>query len=361
MKKNIGIYLVLLASMISWLLLNNIGKIWGFLVVVFRIMLPFVYGGIFAYLLNPLNKLIKSKFKNQKLGKLVSISTCVAVLIGTFLILVVLILPGFIQSISQIISSTSNYINVISTWLHSEQYNEYLVAASDWLIKWINENLLPSLQSLSVTSMGFVGNVVNALISLVNTAKNLLIGVFVMIYVLLDYDSLKKNTMILMRKVFKEKAEKLFDRIALINRVFSSFLRGKLLDSLIIGILCFFATSIFNIPYALLVSVIVGITNIIPFFGPFIGAIPSALLVLVNVPSKCIVFIIIILILQQIDGNILGPKILGDTTGLSPFWVLFSIILCGGLFGIVGMIIGVPLFSVLSTLISEWINDDQLA
>ena len=140
------------------------------------------------------------------------------------------------------------------------------------------------------------------------------------------------------------------------HKIFGGFISGKLLDSLIIGILCFIVMSIFNWPYAVLVSVIVGVTNVIPFFGPFIGAIPSAFLILLVDPMTCLYFVIFVFILQQFDGNILGPKILGDSTGLSSFWVIFAILIGGGLFGFIGMLIGVPTFAVIYTLVRSAIE-----
>jgi predicted PurR-regulated permease PerM len=154
----------------------------------------------------------------------------------------------------------------------------------------------------------------------------------------------------------RKTAEAFISECHYINTVFFGFLSGKLLDSLIIGIICFVALSIMNMPYTMLVSVLVGVTNIIPFFGPFIGAIPSIVLILFVSPIKSFEFMIFILALQQFDGNILGPKILGNSTGVSSFEVLFSILLFGGLFGFVGMIIGVPLWAVLSDLFERWLN-----
>ena len=140
------------------------------------------------------------------------------------------------------------------------------------------------------------------------------------------------------------------------NKTFGGFLSGKIIDSLIIGILTFAIISIFNIPYSVLISVIVGVTNIIPYFGPFLGAIPCGIILLMVDPFKCITFLIIVLILQQIDGNIIGPKILGDSTGLSSFWVIFAITLFGGFFGVFGMFVGVPLFAVIYAAIRTFIN-----
>ena len=140
---------------------------------------------------------------------------------------------------------------------------------------------------------------------------------------------------------------------AKVDRIFSGFVRGKLLDSLIIGVLCFIGCSLLDMPYTPLVSVFVGVTNVIPFFGPFIGAIPATLLILIQNPIKALWFVLFVLVLQQVDGNIIGPKILGNTTGLSSFWVLFAILLFGGLWGFVGMIIGVPLFAVIYDVIKK--------
>ncbi len=143
------------------------------------------------------------------------------------------------------------------------------------------------------------------------------------------------------------------------NEIFGGFIIGKIIDSAIIGVLCFFGLSILDMPYVMLVSVIVGVTNVIPFFGPYIGAVPSAILILLSDPMKGLYFIIFILVLQQFDGNILGPKILGNSTGLSAFWVIVAILLGGGLFGFVGMVMGVPTFAVLYY-IAEMILDNRL-
>ena len=143
------------------------------------------------------------------------------------------------------------------------------------------------------------------------------------------------------------------------NAIFSGFVRGKLLDSLIIGILCFICCSILKMPYTPLVSVVVGVTNVIPFFGPFLGAVPSAFLILLVSPKQCLVFVIFIVILQQFDGNILGPKILGDATGISSFWVIVAILVGGGFAGVLGMFIGVPVFACIQELL-KFLMDRRL-
>ena len=161
-------------------------------------------------------------------------------------------------------------------------------------------------------------------------------------------DLLRRQFRKLLFALFSEKkAKKIIEELQYVHRVFGGFILGKIIDSAIIGVLTFFVLSIMKMPYTLLVSVIVGVTNVIPFFGPFIGAIPCFLLILLTSPIQSLYFAVTILIIQQIDGNIIGPKVLGDSTGLSSFWVLFSILLFGGLFGFVGMIIGVPLWAVI--------------
>ena len=183
------------------------------------------------------------------------------------------------------------------------------------------------------------------------------IGLIVMVYLLNMKDKLLTQAKMIIYGVFPMKiANKVIEEARYVHSVFGGFIIGKLLDSLIIGLLCFVVMSVAGMPYVLLVSVIVGVTNIIPFFGPFIGAVPSAFLILMDDPMMCLYFLILILLLQQFDGNILGPKILGDSTGLSSFWVLFAILLFGGLFGFVGMIVGVPTFAVFYRLVTELVT-----
>ena len=193
----------------------------------------------------------------------------------------------------------------------------------------------------------------NSIFGTLKFLYNLIIGYIIAIYILVDKEKFKAQSKKLLYTLFD------YDRINIIlentrytDKVFGGFFAGKLLDSLIIGIICFICMIIMGMPYSLIVSVIVGVTNIIPYFGPFIGAIPSAFLIFLVDPGKCLMFIVFIFVLQQIDGNIIGPNIFGSKTGLSSFWVLFSLLIFGGLFGMVGMLLGVPLFSILYSFIN---------
>ena len=196
-----------------------------------------------------------------------------------------------------------------------------------------------------------------SMISLLKALWNFIIGFIISIYVMYNKESFaaqgKKLVFALMNT---NTANQLIKDVRFTSDTFIGFISGKILDSFIIGCICFAGTSIMETPYALLVSVIVGVTNVIPFFGPYLGAIPSAILILMVNPIKCIYFIIFIIILQQVDGNIIGPKILGGSTGLSGFWIIFSITIFGGIMGIPGMIIGVPFFAVLYALIRRFSN-----
>ena len=228
--------------------------------------------------------------------------------------------------------------------------NQFIDTVSVNVESWLETKLLPNMQTIvSGVSAGLLGAIV--------VMKNILIGLIAAIYMMGNRRKFAAQAKKLIYSAFSVRhANAILDECRLIDRMFGGFISGKLIDSLIIGCLCFFFMSILNLPYSMLISVVVGVTNIIPFFGPYIGAIPSAILVLTVNPMQCLYFLILILLLQQFDGNFLGPKILGNSTGLSSFWVLFSILVFGGLLGFVGMIIGVPAFAVIYDLVKKCAN-----
>ena len=219
------------------------------------------------------------------------------------------------------------------------------------LMKVLTEQVLPGAQQMLTT---ITGGIWTGIWGLVTFTTNFLVGIIISVYLLaMKEKSLARCCKLLYALLQEEQARWVVRATRKTNQIFSGFVRGKMLDSLIIGILCFIGCSIFSLPYTPLVSVVVGVTNMIPFFGPFLGAAPSAFLILLVSPKQCLIFIVFIIVLQQIDGNIIGPKILGNTTGLSSFWVLFAILLFGGLWGFVGMIVGVPLFAVIYDVIKK--------
>ena len=186
---------------------------------------------------------------------------------------------------------------------------------------------------------------------------NLVIGIIVSVYMLGNKETFKANAKRVMYTLFSvDTVKKIFDGLDFTDKTFMGFINGKLVDTAIIGLICYIGCVLLRMPYALLISVIVGVTNVIPFFGPFIGAVPSALLVLLVDPFKCLIFVIFIIVLQQVDGNIIGPKVLGSSIGINGFWVMFSIILGGGLFGFWGMLLGVPVFVVIYTALGKLVT-----
>ena len=334
-----------------------------------NILAPVIYGAVFAYLLNPVynrvqaavmkmtEKIITQEEGRKRLGgflgTLASLFLLVAVVVG----LISMLIPQLINSISGVMETLPASINNLEFWLEKvladnpdleQQVMQHYGAAADYLQNWLTNVVVPNIYRI-------IGSVSSGVVLVVRAVFDILIGLIVMVYLLNMKEKLLAQAKMIIYGVFPLKiANKVIEEGRYVHQVFGGFIIGKLLDSLIIGLICFVLLGFANMPYVLLVSVIVGVTNVIPFFGPFIGAIPSAFLILLSDPMKCLYFLIFILLLQQFDGNILGPKILGDSTGLSSFWVLFSILLFGGLMGFVGMIIAVPTFAVIYRLVTEF-------
>ena len=321
------------------------------------ILAPILYGFALAYLLAPVvNWFERAIFRSggqraqPKWLRAVAILLTWAVVAVLLYALMSVLLPELYRSLVQLVGNATVYYETVESWCisllennpdlahkASEMFNQYYEDA----LVWINRNVVPQLQ---VAVQAITGGVVGVM----TFFKNLFIGIMVSLYLLGAKESFSAVGCKLCYTFLNEDQAALLIRgIKATDRIFSGFVRGKLLDSLIIGILCFFFSSLFQFPYAPLVSVVVGITNIIPFFGPFLGAIPSAFFILLDSPIKCLYFIIFILALQQFDGNILGPRILGDSTGISGFWVIVAILVGGGLWGVAGMFLGVPIFACL--------------
>ena len=345
---------------------------------IISILTPIIYGAVLAFLFSPVynggvrftGELLGKKMKNEKLKAFLQ-KTVGTVLSLTLLYIIVvslamMIIPQLYSSIAGIVNTMPVYIQNLYEWLTGlfannppleemvlSVYQQAVIAVQDWS----SSNLIPHLQSIgSFESLEkILGGVSNSVLTIFNLAKNILIGLIVMVYLLNIKDTLTAQVKKIVYAILPVRAANgTVEEFRYIHKVFSGFIIGKLIDSLIIGVLCFILMNLFKLPFALLISVIVGVTNVIPFLGPFIGAIPSAVLVFLISPRQCLYFVGLVLVLQQFDGNILGPKILGDSTGLSSFWVLFSILFFGGLWGFVGMIVAVPLTAVVFDLFSKF-------
>ena len=336
-----------------------------------------LYGFAMAYLLSPivnwLERLIRlgwskwslTREKTLRRGWLRAVSiliTWAIVSYAVYLLMSVLV-PQLIDSITTLINNAESYYNQIYDW--ADNLLKKNPNISNWVrlnleryyqdaLSLLTEKILPGAQQM-LTSV--TGGVISSILGVVVFAKNLIIGIIISVYLLAMKEQSLARCCKLLYGVLSERAANLVMRgTRRTDEIFSGFVRGKLLDSLIIGILCFIGGSILNLPYTPLVSVVVGVTNIIPFFGPFLGAIPSAFLILLVSPKQCLIFIIFVIVLQQFDGNILGPKILGSATGISSFWVVVTILLGGGFFGVLGMFLGVPVFACLQELVKHLID-----
>ncbi|MGN8818527.1 AI-2E family transporter [Oribacterium sp. HCP28S3_H8] len=349
----------------------NFAKISGAVGTLLKILSPIIYGAVLAYLFSPIyNRLLdalKPKLKKylprgaaaRNVAKGIATFLSVLLLIILTVGLVAMIIPQIYTSVMDLaVTLPSNMAALYANAMRAlEDYPEIREGvrqmydmAYDFITGFTQDTLLPNMQKI-VASLSI------GIFSMLNWFKNIFIGLIVMIYLLnIKEDFLGAARRMIYAVLPKRGAGMLIQEFEYINKVFGGFIIGKIIDSIIIGFICFFALSVLHMPYAMLVSVIVGVTNVIPFFGPFIGAIPSFILILLASPIQSIYFLIFILILQQFDGNILGPKILGNSTGLSSFWVLFSILLFGGLFGFVGMIIAVPTWAVILNLVERLIN-----
>ena len=328
------------------------------------ILMPFIYGAVIAYLLKPVCNTIEGflrRFIPERMKGLVSaLSVALTILFGLLLIyaLCMMIIPQLITSVTALYYTAQRNLAQFVQWANhvefienNEQIMNMLNSAYDTLSTNIDEliktKLLPSMQNI-------VSGAAIGVLNVVTVAKNLVIGIIVAVYMLASRKRFTQQVKLIFYSVFKPRwAQLIIEEIQYADKMFGGFINGKIMDSAIIGVLCYIGCLIFKFPSALLVSVIIGVTNVIPFFGPFIGAIPATLLILIQNPIKALWFILFVLVLQQLDGNIIGPKILGNTTGLSSFWVLFAILLFGGLWGFVGMIVGVPLFAVIYDVIKK--------
>lgn len=324
---------------------------------------PFIIGGVIAYLLNFIlvfveDKLLsKEKFNNLKPKSKRAIGLLVTYIVAFILIylFVQFVLPQLVSSIMGLVNDIPMYIanlsDLITSYTHDLNVNkEQLNLAVDKLTDLIN-------YFISVAA-GLIPVLGEALRIVASSVWNIILGFIVSIYLLIDKEKFFGLGRKVIFAVFSEKhAKRTLELIDRSNDTFGRFLSGKIIDSAIIGVLTFIVLTIFKMPYVLLISVIIGITNIIPFFGPFFGAIPATIIILFVSPVKALWFILIIIIIQQIDGNIIGPKILGDSIGISAFWILFSLLVAGKVLGLVGMIIGVPLFAIVYSIIKEVVEE----
>ena len=360
-SRGITSFLVIAAAILFYFALLRLDDLSAAVSKIYTASKPIIYGMAIAYVLNPIVRkvdqyllpLLKKKLRHKtavKISRSVGIFSAILCALALITMLCNMVIPELYKSIRDLVYNLPGQINDLIQWIDEFQMedtptNRFLHQAlnegADMLQKWLRTDLM-SRTNIIMT------NLTVGIISAVSEIFKFIVGIIVSVYVLFSKEKFFAQSKKAVYALFSPAhANMVLHITGKSNEIFGGFIIGKVIDSMIIGVLCYVGTSLLKMPYALLVSVIVGVTNVIPFFGPYIGAIPSAILILLESPMKGIYFILFILLLQQLDGNVIGPKILGDSTGLSAFWVVFSILLGGGLFGFAGMVLGVPTFAVL--------------
>lgn len=337
------------------------------------ILSPFMYGFVMAYLLSPVYNVIvkklyplfnKGKLKNKTaltIARVIASIVSILVLIGVVGGMIALVVPQLFDSVSRISATLPSAFNRFMTWVEkytAEMTNQELADQIDAAVESLRENVVTWVQDRLLPGVGnLVQRVSTSVLLTLRRMLNMVLGLVACVYFLNGKEMFRAQLHKTILAVASPKvSNELEELVSFSNKTFGGFINGKVIDSLIIGIICFIVMTIFNWPYAILVSTIIGVTNIIPFFGPFIGAIPSALIIATVEPVTAFWFLVMIVILQQLDGNVIGPAILGQSTGLSSFWVMFSIVVSGGLFGFTGMLLGVPVFAIIYYYFSKAIN-----
>ena len=325
---------------------------------------------VIAFLLNPLvnfvdcrlGPLLQKKLKAQTAKNLSRTAGIVMALIVAGILVYgffAMLLPQLYESVMSIVDNAGTYFNSIETWATNvlednpdiQGYvDKGLEQLRGFIENWVKTTFLSDMSKLVTT-------VSTSVIAVVKSLTNFIIGLVASIYMLWSKDTFRAQTKKIMVATMRPSAA---DRLLALGRnayrIFNGFIIGKLIDSAIIGVLCYIGCEILKMPFTALVATIVGVTNVIPFFGPIIGAVPSAFLILLVDPLKAFYFVIFVIVLQQLDGNVIGPKILGNTVGISGFWVLASITIAASIFGFAGMLLGVPVFALIYVLISDGVN-----
>ena len=327
-----------------------------------QILQPVIIGLVVAYLLNPLMKWVDGKMygilmehvkneeKAKNLARGLAITASLLFLVGIVVLLIAAIVPSILQSIQGVVTTLPSEVKSLIAWINDFAKGDSQVAdiaerviteASNFFEKWMKNTFIPQAEV-------YIASVTSGVILTVKFFINIVVGLIISVYVMANQEKFAGQAKKIIFAIFKPvRANVIVRTIRKSNEIFGGFISGKILDSAIIGVLAYIVLAIMKMPDTVLIAVIIGVTNIIPFFGPFIGAIPSFIIIVLQNPMQGLYFLIFVIILQQIDGNIIGPKILGNSTGLSSFWVVFAILVFGGLWGFPGMLLGVPIMAVI--------------
>ncbi len=368
-KWGLTAFLTFIACALFWIVFSNLTGFYDAILKFFSIISPLLFGCVFAYLMNPImewvkkpvGKLVeKQKWTDKVKGRVIttaSVSVSVLVFLAVIYAFFAIVIPSLISSLEDLLqpAKLQGYYITASTWI-----NDFLtdMGLEDWLYdntQDILQVLFDALAKIDVAAL--VSRIYNSAYGVVAGVINAVIGIIAAIYILIYKKQLCSQAKKITVSVFNTAhANRIFEVSRRTNRIFGGYVIGKILDALIVGVITYIVMLIMGMPYASLIAVIIGVTNIIPFFGPFIGAVPSAFLLLIDKPINALYFIIFILVLQMIDGYIIENRILGEKLGISDLWVLAAILIFGGIFGFGGMLLGVPIFAVIYFLISDAVN-----
>ncbi|MBQ1476881.1 MAG: AI-2E family transporter [Erysipelotrichaceae bacterium] len=357
-RKQIFIYtLTGVLVLLAWFLLAHFSRILSFLKEFFRVIMPFLWGALISLLMMPLSNRIEKWIGDRlspKKKRAVSAIVSVLFLLVCVIVVIVIIVPQLVTSFAVLSKNVNDFLS------NSQGFSELLEKQfhlSKEMIEMINSYSRELLSAIMSTVNSTVPKIVSIFSNTVTAIVNFFIGFIVAIYILLDRENLIGGFRRFFLVILPDKQYASAKRVVhMTMEKLGKFFSGKLIDSLIIGLICFLAMLVLRLDYPVLISVVIGVTNIIPFFGPFIGALPSSLILLINDPWDAVIFLIMILVLQQLDGNIIGPRILGDSVGLSSIWIMFAIIVGGNYFGFYGMLFGVPVFAVIYYLIKYYVD-----
>ena len=356
-------FCVVLASILFFWFMERLPGIMDALALVGDALAPFIYGILIAYLLNKamaffeknlFSRLAAKIFRKKpvrarKAARIFSIVFMELLAFGIIAGLLIIMLPQIYNSIMNLLTKSSQYIDIVVNWVERFMSGDtlepividWINRASDYLVNWLETSLLPQMDTL-------IASITGGVMSVVSVIFNFLVGVVISIYILYNKETFSAQAKKVLFAVAKPRAgNAVLREMKFINEAFGDYIVAEIIDSLIVGVINYIFMTIVGIPYAALVSILMALTNLIPIFGPFIGAIPSALLILLESPMMCLIFVIFTLVLQQIDGNVIKPRIHSTKSGISGFWIMFAILFFGGIFGIGGMVLGVPITTVL--------------
>lgn len=347
---------------------DGFATVWGKLL---HTMQPIIIGAVLAYLMNPimkriekfamnfLKKRVKDEKKVEKASRAIGVTGSILVLVMIIALLIAAVVPALISSVTSLADTAPTYVNKTVDLIQNgnfgdselaELVSEYMEEGVAQLDKWTKESLLPQAQK-------YIAQITAGVINVVKGVLNFIIGIIVMVYILTIKETFVGQAKKVIYAIFKPQRGNVIIHVARrADSIFGGFITGKILDSAIVGAICYIGCLILRIPDSILVATIIGVTNIIPVFGPFIGAVPTLFIVVIQSPWHALYLLIFVIVLQQVDGNIIGPKILGSSTGLSTFWVMFAILVGGGLFGFAGMLLGVPTFGVIYYIITKIVD-----